>query len=98
MAAMGITPDMSKMIIATLGSLVAALVMAAGMGCFMHRLAITHPYRGAVYGAMSWLTFVAPVTIQGVLYAKWPIMLFLINKRLQPGIACCYGCYFSACS
>lgn len=80
MAMMGITPDASKMVIATVGSLAAAIVTALGMGCFMKRLAITHPYRGGVFGAMAWLTFVAPVTVQGVLYAKWPVTLFLINN------------------
>jgi len=80
MAAMGITPDMSKMLMATIGSFIAALVIAAGMGCFMARLAITSIERGAVFGALSWLTFVAPVTVQGVLYAQWPVALYLINN------------------
>ncbi len=80
MAAMGITPDMSKMLMATIGSFIAALVIAAGMGCFMHRLAITSIARGAVFGAKAWLTFIAPVTIQGVLYAQWPVTLYLINN------------------
>jgi hypothetical protein len=73
-------PEMQAIIAATIGSFLAALVIAAGMCCFMHRLRIVDLKGSFNFGWLSWLTFVAPVTLQGVLYAKWPMVLYCINN------------------
>lgn len=62
------------------GSFLAALIMAAIMVCFMYRLNITTLSSAFHFGWMSWLGFMATVTLQGVLYAQWPLELYLINN------------------
>ncbi len=75
-----VTPRPDALVKGIIGTLIASAVMAALMVCFMERMGIA-TYMGAFnFAWMSWLAFVAPVTLQSVLYANWPIELYLLNN------------------
>ncbi len=71
--------------IAFVGSLVSAFVL----GKLVALLGISDLYHGLKLGTAVWAGFVATVQLTGVLFAKQPVKLFLINTGYQ------WACYLA---
>jgi hypothetical protein len=70
----------AKVQLAMTGSTLCAVVMASIMACFMHRMHITSIVSSFHFGWMSWLGFVATVTLHGVLFTDSSFVLYLLHN------------------
>jgi hypothetical protein len=75
----GLKWDSSEMAKAVSGNALSALLMAAVMICFAMRLGLHDIRQGVELGFMLWLGFMMPGALDGVLFAKKPVKLFLLN-------------------
>lgn len=75
-----VTPDPSRMKNAIICGFISNIIMASIMVCFMIRLNITTFAQAFNFGWMAWLGFVAPTSLQSVLWANDPVQLYVLNN------------------